>query len=133
MKKTLISAMFILLLIQTGCDKSKGILPVDEQQETINKLTGNWTLNTGGVVLDGVSIAGFEGFTLALGDRTYTTQNGNDVWPVSGTWDFKANSLTILTRDDGVEMSLSTISDNEITTLSGKKVVNSQIIHQMQL
>lgn len=52
--------------------------------------------------------------TKTWGDRTYSTQNGQNVWPVSGTWDFESNSLTTLIRDDGVEMSLTIISDNEI-------------------
>ena len=75
---------------------------------------GNWTLNTTGVVLDVFSITGFDGFTLMLGDRVYSTQNGQNVWPVTGTWDFKTNSLIAFIRDDGVENSLNIISDNEI-------------------
>jgi len=57
----------------------------------------------------------FENFSLSFGDGTYTSQNGKNVWPGSGTWKFVAGSTEQVERDDGVVVIDLSISDGQLT------------------
>lgn len=91
------------------------------EEEFLKKLSGTWTASAVGVTLDGVAVNGvFGGFSITIeGNGNFTTQNGNDpIWPATGTltaipastagsFDFR--------RNDGVEIAVSQIADNNIT------------------
>ncbi len=111
--KRRITSRYILLIISfaffASCDSSEGEDPQDQQ---LARLQSTW--NVSSVVLDGVTITGFENFTLTIGTFTYTSTNGLDVWPDSGTWEFQGQSVSSVIRDDGVVMTWELASDNEL-------------------
>jgi len=74
------------------------------------------------VTLDGNDrSADWAGFTLTLGDKSYTTSSSSapEVWPASGTWEFGKNAdnsvnVNVLVRDDGVEIQNS-VTESSLT------------------
>jgi len=49
----------------------------------------------------------FDGFKLVIGDLTYTTTNAlPSAWPATGTWSFENESGTLVTRNDGVQITI---------------------------
>ncbi len=61
--------------------------PTASRQETIlESLQGTWTVNE--VRLDNALISDYSDFTLTINEKSYTTENGEPVWPNSGDFDF---------------------------------------------
>lgn len=54
------------------------------------------------------------GFTLTFGATNYTTQQGGVVWPATGTWKFTNDTAKALTREDGIEVAILSISENNL-------------------
>ncbi len=97
----------------TSCKKPTDPPKSDEQIRT-EELSGTWVLQSGAnaVTLDGNDrSADWAGFTLTLGDKSYTTSSSAspEVWPASGTWEFGKNAdnsvnVNVLVRNDGIEI-----------------------------
>ncbi|OEK01268.1 hypothetical protein BFP97_06970 [Roseivirga sp. 4D4] len=93
------------------------------QEERLKELTATW--ETTRVTNDAVDVtAQFSDFELTLSsERTFSTVNGGNPWPASGTFSFiDETNLDVIRRSDGVEVRIVEIS---ATTLSLSFSINS--------
>lgn len=109
--------VYILIIIATGlvsCNDDDEATPVDSAQlkaEVTAQLSeSTWNVQT--VTVDRLDQNDlFEGFSLSFGDGTFTSQNGGEVWPASGTWQFANEEATAIVRDDDTVINILTLND----------------------
>ena len=79
------------------------------------KLTaGVWQINQ--VTVDGVDQTSlFTGMTLQFTSSQYSTTNADPVWATSGTWTFSDKTGKIITRDDGIQLTITSLTKTELT------------------
>lgn len=76
--------------------------------------SGVWKVQS--VMVDGTDKTNlFHGFTLQYSSTTFSSSNGTLVWPSSGTWNFKDETAKMIVRDDGLEMTIETVSNTKFT------------------
>ncbi len=104
-----------------GSDDPDPVPPTAAETNTQLLSSGTWKVSS--VKVDGVNQTSlFTGFTLNFTSSTYTTTNGDPVWPTSGTWSFTNTEATTVKREDGVIISISSISSsNFVFTLTWDK------------
>ncbi|MCB0488180.1 MAG: hypothetical protein R2820_14005 [Cyclobacteriaceae bacterium] len=110
MTKMKLSGLLILSLalplLFASCKKDDP----DPLEQRINELTASWKLGT--VTNDSQDVTSqYSGFTLVVTGNNYTTTNGGNPWPVSGTYEVRADNLNTIIRSDGT-----TITIDEITS-----------------
>ena len=114
--------LFIALAIVTFNCKTKTADPDPEptalelQLESLMNNNTSWGLTGGSVLKDGYDVTSqFSGFTLNIGEFTYTTENGLlTAWPSTGTWQFVNDNPNKVIRGDGVEIDVA-IANNQLT------------------
>ena len=75
--------------------------------------TGTWKIQS--VPVDGTDQSElFKNFTLTFTDAGFATVNGTAVWPPSGTWKFVSDQATSFTRDDGLVVTIQTVSSTQL-------------------
>ena len=103
------SIFLALLTFLSACKK-------DDPNPTtlrIKELTSVW--NVSSVINDDVDVTSqFSGFKLTINDRTYSTINGGNPWPASGTYEINSTDLNTILRSDGTAV---TIDEITATTL----------------
>lgn len=84
------------------------------EEEQLKRLTATWMVNT--VSNDNTDVTSqFDSFTLTVsGDRTYSTTNGGNPWPASGTFTLTGQDFDSFRRDDGVIINLVEITDSKL-------------------
>ena len=104
----------ILLLSHCGGSKSNDPAPVTEPQRVTSLMkTGTWKVQS--VTVDGADQSAlFKGFTLSFTDAGFVSVNGSAVWPSSGTWKFVSDQATSFTRDDGLVVTIQTVSSTQL-------------------
>ena len=119
-----------------GCKSDDGPNP---EQVRLQELSQTWVLGT--VTNDGNDVTSqFTGFSLTVDQFSFTTQNGGNAWPGSGTYSFVENDLDRILRSDGVEMSVTGISSDDLTlsfqisTVSGGRIsgVNGSFVFSLK-
>ena len=88
----------------------------DSEQARVLALmkSGTWKLTN--LKVDGADhTSSFQGMTLNFTDAGYTTTNGKEVWPSTGTWQFARGSSTSITRNDGTVITIDAIADAGMT------------------
>ena len=140
MKTILISFLLSLLAVgYIGCKDDDQTLD-EERDELINQLVNiSWTPSS--VMREGSDVIDdFSTFSLNIGEGTYSSQNGKNVWPESGTWTFVEGSSSQFLRDDDVVLDVS-ISGTTLTmsfsidenVFSGRsKIVDASYIFVLQ-
>ena len=106
---SLIALVITVLTLESCKDKT-----TPTASEIISKKlsTGAWKVKS--VTVDNTDKTDlFKDFTLQYTATTYTTTHGTPVWPASGTWKFADEPATVITRDDGLEITIESIKDNE--------------------
>jgi len=118
-------------LITQGC-KPKSVEPKEKtalelQLEALMNNGTSWGLNGGTVMKDDYDVTSqFAGFTLTIGEFTYTTQNAlATTWPSTGTWQFVNDNPSKVVRDDGIEIDVTPSNGQlklsfSVTNLGGK-------------
>ena len=96
-----------MLLIGTisiqSCKKDDPIPATDQVKEILKANTWKMT----GVTVDGTDKTSvYTGLTLSFTDTNYTTTNGGVVWPASGTWSFADATGKLITRSDGLSITV---------------------------
>ncbi|OEK01272.1 hypothetical protein BFP97_06990 [Roseivirga sp. 4D4] len=83
--------------------------------QRINNLAGTWTVQS--VTNDGTDVTNqFNGFQLAFTiEKTYTTTNGGNPWPASGTFDIQEDALDTIVRDGNTNITIVSISDSSMS------------------
>ncbi|MEM9679026.1 MAG: hypothetical protein AAF901_01780 [Bacteroidota bacterium] len=96
------------------------------QEIRLQELSQTWVLGT--VTNDGNDVTSqFTGFTLTIDQFSFTTQNGGNTWPDSGTYSFLENDLDLILRLDAVEINVVSLSAEaltitfQISQLNGRK------------
>jgi len=103
----IIALVFLLVLAIQGCKERNNPDPLTVQ---LNRLGQTWQL--GEVVNDGINVTDkFTGFTLTITtNKSFTTLNGANAWPASGTFEFIGDNKNILLRSDGLEITILSIN-----------------------
>jgi hypothetical protein len=122
MKNYNINLVFIAIaLLSIGSYKKKTVTPdtpteLELQLEALMNNNSSWGLTNGSVIKDGYDVTSqFSGFTLNIGEFTYTTSNGLDTaWPSSGNWEFSNNNPNKVLRSDGVLIDV-TLTNGQLT------------------
>ena len=107
------------IFVYTGCkNKTEDPDPLEVQLEKLMNGNSNWGL--GSVEKDGYDVtADFEGFTLKVGQYTYTTQNSlPTAWPASGTWQFSNNDPNKVLRDENTIVDVNLTATQLVLTFS---------------
>jgi hypothetical protein len=86
----------------------------EQSTSTLTGASGSvWTVSS--VMVDNVDKTSmYQGMTLSFTATTYSTTNGKVVWPASGTWSFAASDGKVIVRDDGVNVTVSQISNTNL-------------------
>ena len=121
MKNRFLIYSFLIVVILTGCKKPTPDPtpdPLKIQLENLKNANVSWGIVGGSVVKDGYDVSSqFTGFTLTIGEFTYTTQNSlASAWASSGSWQFNANNPNKIVRDDGVLVEVNLINNVLILT-----------------
>lgn len=134
----IVSALVVVsLLLVAGCKKD------DPQPETerIQKLLASGTWQVESVLVNETDqTSTFSGLTLSFTPTTYSTTNGDVVWPASGTWAFVDATAKKILRDDDVEITLVEVTStslrlsfvNPVTTIGGGRVASIAGEHEFQ-
>lgn len=114
MKKIIVLLMANLfvcgLLFVQSCGK-KDPSPTEQASAILN--SGLWKMKT--VLVDGVDQTNiYKGLTITFTSSAYTTTNGGQVWPASGTWIFSDNTGKAITRSDGLPVTLPSADNNTL-------------------
>ena len=98
--------------------------------ETLALLSsGTWHIVN--VTVDGVNRNDlFTGFTLTFSPEAYTSTGGEPIWTPSGTWAFVNSTTSTITRDDGIVVTITSLTDTNLkltlqwdqTTLGGGRI-----------
>jgi hypothetical protein len=95
--------LFSIITLQS-CGKKNDPIPVTEQTKAILR-ANTWKMTN--VTVDGTDKTSvYTGLTLSFTDTDYTTTNGGVVWPGSGTWSFADATGKLITRSDGLSITV---------------------------
>ena len=128
-------AVLMLLLVLPGCKKDNPLTPNKETEKLL--IEKSWTLNS--VQIDGVYSSLYAGLTLKFTTTNYSTTNGGALWPASGTWTFEGDMGDKILRDDGLQITIESISASQLiivftwtkTTSSGGRTASLKGGHRM--
>lgn len=130
MKKTLrISvqlALIVALLFYSGCKNDDDNI-TDPEAEQLAKLSVTWVL--GSVKNDNTDVtAQYAGFELSVnGDKTFSTKSGGNAWPKEGSFDFADESFKKLTRSDGIEVTILSLTDDQLSLSFNQPNVSGRV------
>ena len=114
------------MLVFTFSCKKKAPEP-DEKTIQQGKLSATWSVNE--VENDGSDVTDqFTGFTLTINQLNYSTQNGGNPWPSSGTYDFKGTDLFTLLRSDGTEIKIEELTSTTLVLSFNYTSVNGRTL-----
>lgn len=117
----------LLFILLSACKKKEAVtdeLSVD-REAFIASIQGDWQVNE--VRKDRALITDFSNFTLTIVDMTYSTTNGNPIWPISGSFSFEnENAVNDLVRLDGRLFSANLIDGQLIIEISYTPDVRSR-------
>lgn len=103
----------IILLTTTSCKGGGDDTPQKTPQEIAQEvMEATWSLENGGsITLDGSNVSNrYEGFTLRIGNKTYTTTNAGELFPATGTWNWVGTSDNQVTTESGKEITITELS-----------------------
>lgn len=110
------------VMLLPGCGGG-GSEPSTDRTQLLTK--GAWNIKS--VVVDGVTKSQFAGLQVIFTSTGFTSTGGAPVWPASGKWSFIDASQSSFKRDDGTNVSITTLDENQLvlqltwtkTTLDG--------------
>src|SRR6478609_5062753 len=109
----LMIVIFLMLMLQlSSCKKEE---PSIQETEKVKKVLTSTTWKMQTVTVDGTDETSmYTGLTLKFTDGHYSTTNGKVVWPASGVWIFADNTGKLITRGDGLEISVQQIDTDKL-------------------
>jgi hypothetical protein len=110
--------IFSIATLLSSCGGDNGEELIVEETTNRQLKTGTWKVRS--VKVDGVDHTDlYTGLTLTFSETTVNVSNPNPVWPSSTTWSFTDPSSKLFRRGDGVEVTITSISDtNLVLTLN---------------
>jgi hypothetical protein len=109
--KTQLFVPIILAFLLAACATPPELSPNEKTQRLLINKT--WDLSI--VTVDGIARNIYSGLSLKFQQSTYTSENGLDIFPVSGTWEFSGSEGNKIIRDDGLEIVIESITDSQLT------------------
>jgi len=110
--------ILLSIILISGCSKDDGgdPSPLDEQLALLENESQSWVSAGGSIVKDGFDVSDqFAGFKLTITAFDYTTENSlSGVWADQGSWTFKDDQITTLERNDGVIITIQSISSSQL-------------------
>lgn len=100
----------------------------DPAAEKFKQLSGVWRLGT--VTNDGLDVTTqYDGFTLTINaNKTFSTTNGNNPWPASGTLEFTSADLDHWLRSDGAEITIQNATASTLVlSMTQSSIANGRI------
>lgn len=95
----------IIIVFVCGCSKDA---PESATAKTERMLKASWRL--GRLTVDGADQTTlFPDLTVTVNDGNYTAQNGEPIWPISGTWSL--TDATTIDRDNGFTIRIESITE----------------------
>lgn len=109
----IMAACMALLASINSCKKSTSPTPVENATKLL--VDGSpWKPSS--VTVDGVDKSDtFSSLTLSFSSTAFTSSNGAPVWPGAGTWKFDDASAKTFTRDDGLVVTIESLSSGKLT------------------
>jgi hypothetical protein len=102
--------IIVISLLITGCGGSEK----ESEKDRTNRLLKSTTWNVTRVTVDGVDkTSDYTGMTLKISDGTYTSTNGESVWPASGVW--MLLDKTTAERDNNETVHIDALSEATLT------------------
>jgi hypothetical protein len=99
--------IFIVLI---GCNGGEDDNKIKKNKKILT--SGTWKVSD--VQVNGTNQnALFSGFTITFAEATYTSTNGDPVWPATDTWSMQ-NETTITRGSDGVNIFIQQISESAL-------------------
>ncbi len=130
----------ILLIVSvlfkiSGCNEEETFTPNEKTEELLTAPV--WKLTE--TKIDGVVSDIYDGLTLSFDSRTYTTTNGGNLWPTSGTWEFVGDKGDKILRDDGLAIMIESVNASQLvmsftwatTTVDGGRAGSLKGFHLM--
>lgn len=106
-----IAVMAMIMAVLSACDKHER----EPEAIRVTKLLTSVTWEIQRVTADGVDVTGsYANLTVQFTDASFTSTNGEPVWPASGTWTFADNTAKVIVRDEDVAMTIETITNTEL-------------------
>jgi Domain of unknown function (DUF5004) len=125
-KASVIMLFFVFTaLIFSGCKKGDDPNP---SAEKFKQLSGVWHLGT--ITNNGLDVTPqYDGFTLTINtDKTFSTTNGNNPWPASGTLEFTSTDLDQWLRNDGAEITIQNATESTLVlSMTQNSIANGRI------
>ncbi len=117
MKKILITLVSLSLVsLLTAC-QGDDPAPLTEEQQTLKDLAKTWSLS--GASVDGTDVAEwFNGLKVSFTEsKSFTVENAvPPIWISSGSFELlKSGSVYTIKRSDGVDLTISTLSETTVT------------------
>lgn len=111
-----IKSLIVILLsvfIITSCGGGGDDEP-SAQELAEELLEASWDISNGGsITLDGSAVSDrYQGFSLVIGDKTFTTTNAGDLFPASGTWEWVGDSDNRVITGNGKEITINELNNN---------------------
>ncbi len=109
-----VAVLSLATVMLQGCKEDEDSPIVDtlaeQRDEVIGRLTGaTWSVSS--VKVDNFDQDDlFEGLTISFENGAFTAQNGGEVWPATGTWEFVSEESTIIVRDDATVVNIVTLN-----------------------
>lgn len=106
------------LIIITSCKGSGDDTPAPTDQEIAQAILENtWIVgSTGSISVDNTDVTDrYDGFSLNIGNGTYTTTNAGDLFPASGTWEWVGETDNIFTTGNGKEITITELTETQFS------------------
>lgn len=102
--------VIVITLLITACGGSDK----ENEKDRTNRLLKSTTWKLNRVTVDGVDkTSDYTGMTLKISDGTYTSTNGEPVWPTSGVWKLVDNKTA--ERDGSETVRIEVLSETTLT------------------
>lgn len=103
-------AIIVISLLITACGGSDK----ENEKDRTNRLLKSTTWNLSRVTVDGVDkTSDYAGMTLKISEGSYTSTNGEPVWPTSGVW--KLVDSKTAERDGSETVRMDVLSETTLT------------------
>src|SRR5689334_15702492 len=105
--------ILVLCILYLSCSKHSPAPQTPAQKATALLTASAWTMQS--LTIDGASDdTFFKGLAITFTGSDFSAQNGEPVWPASGTWDFTDTNATSIKRDDGIVVSIDNLSKTDM-------------------
>lgn len=112
-KPIALTLAFIMIIFIASCGGDDPSPPEETPQEIAQALLqNNWTIANGGsITLDGSDVSSrYDGFTLNVGNLSFTTTNAGELFPANGTWQWVGTTDNMVTTGNGKEITITQLT-----------------------